>query len=203
MPVRSRAGLVGVVLGLAVGLGALLGAWVRGRAGSEAPPPSNPADAARETPDVESLRARRLALPLTGLDVRRLRDTFGDPRDGGAHEALDIPAPRGTRVVAVDDGVVARLFSGARGGLTVYQYDPSSTYCYYYAHLDGYAPGLREGARLRRGDLIGFVGTTGNAPPGTPHLHFAIFRLGTPPRWWEGTPVNPYLLWAEAGSRPL
>ena len=201
--VRPRAGLVGVILGLALGLGVLLGAWVRGRPGSGGRSPSDPPEATREMPDVERLRARRLALPLTGLDVRQLRDSFGDPRDGGAHEALDIPAPRGTHVVAVEDGVVARLFTSARGGLTVYQYDSGSTYCYYYAHLDSYAPGLREGLRLRRGDLIGFVGTTGNAPPGTPHLHFAIFRLGTPPRWWEGTPVNPYLLWADPGPHPL
>jgi murein DD-endopeptidase MepM/ murein hydrolase activator NlpD len=150
-------------------------------------------------PDVEHLRSRGLVPPLPGLDPRRLRDTFDDPRAGGAraHVALDIPAPRGTRVVAVEDGVVAKLFTSAGGGLTVYQFDASSTYCYYYAHLDGYAPGLREGQRLGRGDLVGFVGTTGNAPPGTPHLHFAIFRLGTPPRWWEGTPINPYPIWAD------
>jgi len=149
--------------------------------------------------DVARLRARLLTLPLPDLDPRLLRDSFGDPRSGRAHEALDIPAPRGTRVVAVEDGTVAKLFDSARGGLTVYQFDPSSTYCYYYAHLDAYAPGLREGQALRRGDLVGFVGTTGNAPPQTPHLHFAIFRLGTPARWWEGTPINPYVIWVKPG----
>jgi murein DD-endopeptidase MepM/ murein hydrolase activator NlpD len=147
-------------------------------------------------PDLERLRDRALALPLPGLEARELRDSFGDPRSGHVHEALDIPAPRGTRVVAVEDGTVARLLTSARGGLTVYQFDPASEYCYYYAHLDRYAPDLKEGAVVRRGDLLGFVGTSGNAPPDAPHLHFAIFRLGSPPRWWEGAPVNPYLVWA-------
>jgi murein DD-endopeptidase MepM/ murein hydrolase activator NlpD len=209
-------------LGLALGVGVLVGAWVRGRhvervvprpsvvrgpgGGAEAngAPPASPATSvapSREaasgavSADVERLRSRSLALPVRGLDPRLLRDSFGDPRSGGPHEALDIPAPRGTPVLAVDDGTVAKLFTSARGGLTVYQFDPDSAYAYYYAHLDGYAPGLREGLELRRGDTVGFVGTTGNAPPRTPHLHFAIFRLGTPPLWWQGTPVNPYAIW--------
>jgi murein DD-endopeptidase MepM/ murein hydrolase activator NlpD len=146
--------------------------------------------------DVAILRSRSLSLPIPGIEASALRDSFEDARAGGAHEAIDIPAPRGTPVAAVEDGTVARIFRGARGGLTVYQFDPTATYCYYYAHLDRYAPGLTEGAPVRRGDLLGFVGTTGNAPPDAPHLHFAISRLGAPPRWWQGVPVNPYLVWS-------
>jgi murein DD-endopeptidase MepM/ murein hydrolase activator NlpD len=129
-----------------------------------------------------------------------LRDSFTAARAGHVHEALDILAPRGTRVRAVDAGRVANLFDSARGGLTVYQFDPTETFGYYYAHLDGYAPGLSEGDRLRKGSLVGYVGTTGNAPRGTPHLHFAVFKLGPDKRWSEGAPLNPFLLWE--GSPP-
>jgi murein DD-endopeptidase MepM/ murein hydrolase activator NlpD len=107
---------------------------------------------------------------------------------------MDILAPRHTPVVAVEAGTIARLFSSARGGLTIYQFDPASTYVYYYAHLERYAPGLKEGAAVQPGKVIGFVGTSGNAPPDTPHLHFAIFKLTEKKRWWEGTPIDPYLV---------
>ena len=101
-------------------------------------------------------------------------------------------APRGTPVLAADDGVVKKLFTSVPGGLTVYEFDPDQRYCYYYAHLDSYASGLREGQHLRRGALVGHVGTTGNAPKDAPHLHFAIFLLEPEKRWWKGTPINPY-----------
>ena len=94
--------------------------------------------------------------------------------------------------MAVDDGRVAKLFKSAAGGLTVYQFDPQEKYAYYYAHLDGYAPGLTEGTLLKRGDLVGFVGSTGNAPQGAPHLHFAVFELGADRKWWRGKAINPY-----------
>jgi murein DD-endopeptidase MepM/ murein hydrolase activator NlpD len=142
--------------------------------------------------DLTLLRARSLGLPVEGLKVSDLRDTFSDARAGHLHEALDILAPRGTRVLAVDDGFVAKLFYSVRGGLTVYQFDPTETFCYYYAHLDGYAPGLMQGEFLNRGAVVGFVGTTGNAPPNTPHLHFTVFKLGPQKHWWEGTPIDPY-----------
>jgi murein DD-endopeptidase MepM/ murein hydrolase activator NlpD len=96
----------------------------------------------------------------------------------------------------VDDGPVQKLFVSRAGGNTVYQFDPTGTYCYYYAHLDAYEPGLGEGRVLRKGERIGFVGTSGNSPPDAPHLHFTIFKLGADKRWWEGTPVNPFPLWA-------
>jgi murein DD-endopeptidase MepM/ murein hydrolase activator NlpD len=110
-------------------------------------------------------------------------------------------APRGTPVRAVDDGTVRKLFHSVPGGLTVYQFDPSESYCYYYAHLDRYAAGLEEGQALRKGDVVGYVGTTGNAPRETPHLHFTIFKLGPEKRWWEGVPLNPYPLWAQSAGR--
>jgi murein DD-endopeptidase MepM/ murein hydrolase activator NlpD len=154
---------------------------------------------ATDDSDLARLRARSLGLPVEGLKASALRDTFADPRTGHVHEALDILAPRGTPVLAVDDGRVVKLFNSARGGLTVYQFDPTETFCYYYAHLDGYAPGLMEGAVVNRGAVLGYVGTTGNAPPDTPHLHFTVFRLGPEKRWWEGTPVNPFPIWASAG----
>ena len=103
-------------------------------------------------------------------------------------------APRGTPVVAVDDGKVVKLFNSKPGGLTVYQFDPDEKLAYYYAHLDRYAPGLAEGTVVKRGDVIGYVGSTGNANPDAPHLHFAVFVLGPEKRWWQGTPINPYPL---------
>ena len=151
--------------------------------------------------DIAFLRLRRLQFPVPSTDPRRLRDDFGDPRTGHAHEALDILAPRGTPVVAVDDGVVQKLFTSVRGGLTVYHFDPEGAFCYYYAHLDRYADGLREGQQLRKGEVIGYVGTTGNAPPQTPHLHFALFKLGPEKEWWRGAALNPYPLWATPPGR--
>lgn len=134
----------------------------------------------------------KLLFPLRGYDRARLRDNFDEARGKRRHEALDIMAPRGTHVVAVDDGRVARLFKSAAGGLTVYHIDPDEKYAYYYAHLDRYAPGLAEGMSVSRGDLIGFVGSTGNAPASAPHLHFAVFELGAERKWWKGKAVNPY-----------
>ena len=139
---------------------------------------------------------RPLAMPVEGIDPSTIHDTFDEMRGGATrrHDALDILAPRGTHVVATDDGSVKKLFTSVPGGLTVYQYDPDSRFCYYYAHLDAYASGLHEGQILRRGDLIGYVGTTGNAPKDAPHLHFAVIRLDPDRRWWTGTPINPYPL---------
>jgi len=149
--------------------------------------------------DFETLRRKDLLFPVTGVETRRLTDTFAETRGGNRpHEALDVIAPRGSNVVAVDDGHIAKLFASNRGGLTIYQFDPTQTFCYYYAHLDRYAPGLSEGQSVRRGDKIGEVGSTGNARSDAPHLHFTIFRLGPERRWWEGTPINPFTLW---GSR--
>lgn len=139
---------------------------------------------------------RPLAMPVEGIDPSTIHDMFDEMRGGDTrrHEALDIMAPRGTNVLATDDGTVKKLFTSVPGGLTVYEFDPDGRYCYYYAHLDAYAPGLHEGQILRRGDLIGYVGTTGNAPKDAPHLHFAVIRLDPDKRWWTGTAINPYPL---------
>jgi len=141
---------------------------------------------------------RPLRMPIDGLAPGALRDTFGATRTAGAHEALDIAAPRGTPVRAVDDGRIAKLFHSVPGGITVYQFDPAERFAYYYAHLDRYADDLREGASVHAGDVIGYVGTTGNAPPNAPHLHLAIFRLGPERQWWRGTAINPYPILRDA-----
>src|SRR5687767_11071686 len=127
---------------------------------------------APEHSDFALLQSRRLAVPVEGFDIKGLRDNFAEKRGNRVHEAIDILAPRGTPVVAVDDGVVVKLFNSARGGLTVYQFDPSGTYAYYYAHLDRYAEGLAERQQVKKGQRLGYVGTSGNAAPDTPHLHF-------------------------------
>lgn len=146
--------------------------------------------------DVSHLRDKGVAVPVAGIDASTLRSSYDEARGGGSrrHEAMDILAPRGTPVVAAVEGRIAKLFTSAAGGLTVYQFDPEERFCYYYAHLDSYAPDLKEGENVRRGQVIGTVGTTGNAPPDTPHLHFAIFRLGPEKKWWDGDPLDPFLV---------
>lgn len=151
--------------------------------------------------DLQGLRLRSLLVPVRGIELDDLRSSFDDPRGSGRrHEAIDILAPRGTDVVAVEDGVVGKLFTSVAGGLTVYQFDPSQSFVYYYAHLDRYAPGIKEGVSLRRGDVIGAVGTTGNAPENTPHLHFAILKLDPDKRWWGGTALDPFLVWRDPSA---
>jgi murein DD-endopeptidase MepM/ murein hydrolase activator NlpD len=149
------------------------------------------------TSDVASLRSRSLTIPVRGLEPNDLVSSFHDARGRRRHEAIDILAPRGTDVLAVEDGKVAKLFTSNAGGLTIYQFDPSEAFVYYYAHLDRYAPGLKEGAMVRKGDVIGSVGTTGNAPEGTPHLHFGISKLDPDRRWWGGTALDPFLIWRD------
>ena len=113
-------------------------------------------------------------------------------------------APRGTPVLAVDGGRIAKLFLSKPGGTTLYQFDATGRFAYYYAHLDSYAEGLAEGQAVRRGQLLGYVGSTGNASPDAPHLHFGIFRLDAQQRWWTGVPLNPYpyLRGAETATAP-
>jgi murein DD-endopeptidase MepM/ murein hydrolase activator NlpD len=145
---------------------------------------------------LDDLRDRDLKVPVKDVSRDDLRDSFKEARDKiRAHEAVDILAPRHTAVLAVEDGTIAKLFTSVRGGLTIYQFDPSQTYAYYYAHLDGYVWGLAEGDRVKRGETIGYVGTTGNAPESTPHLHFQIFLLTAEKQWWKGTAINPYDVW--------
>jgi murein DD-endopeptidase MepM/ murein hydrolase activator NlpD len=182
--VRTFATVALVVALTALAPAATFAAGVDGAGGGAASNAGAGADAA--------MRARPLAWPVQGVDPASARDTYAEGRPGHPHEAIDIAAPRGARVYAVDDGTVIKLFSSVPGGKTVYHFDPERRVAYYYAHLDRYAEGLVEGAKLHRCDLIGYVGTTGNAPPNAPHLHFAMFRLGPERHWWQGTAFNPY-----------
>lgn len=144
---------------------------------------------AREPP------APGLLIPVLGVDASQLHPTFDQARGTDRrHEALDIMAPAGTPVLAVADGHVEKLFESERGGLTLYQFEPTGRHAYYYAHLDRYAPGIEEGLELRRGQVIGEVGSSGNADPAAPHLHFAVFVLGPEKHWWEGEPIDPWPL---------
>lgn len=142
----------------------------------------------------DSSAAGAIGLPLKDLKRESIQDTFNDTRGGGTkHEASDIMALRGAPVMAVVEGNVVKLFNSKKGGLTVYQYDNAQKFCYYYAHLDKYAEGLKEGMLLRKGDVLGYVGSTGDAQANNPHLHFAILELGPDKHWWEHTKaVNPY-----------
>ena len=139
--------------------------------------------------------------PITTLSLADLRDSFEEVHSGHRHEAIDILEPRGTPVHAVVSGTIRKLFLSKPGGNTIYQFDETGVYCYYYAHLDRYVEGLREGVRVERGDVIGFVGSTGNADVSAPHLHFAIFELEPQKQWWKGKAVNPYPGLADAVKR--
>jgi murein DD-endopeptidase MepM/ murein hydrolase activator NlpD len=151
--------------------------------------------------DYRVLSTHHLTMPVKGATAHEIQDTFHDARSGGRkHEATDIAAPRGTPVVAMDDGVIRKLFTSVRGGLTIYEFDPSEIYCYYYAHLDHYANGIRENMPVHRGDVIGYVGTTGDAPPDAPHLHVEITKLGADKKWWQGAAINPYPLLKQIGK---
>jgi murein DD-endopeptidase MepM/ murein hydrolase activator NlpD len=147
---------------------------------------------------ITELRRHALRLPVDDADVAGMEGSFAESRRGGephGHEAVDLLAPRNTAVRAVEDGKIAKLFVSKAGGNTIYQFDPSELFCYYYAHLDHYASGLHDGQLVAKGEVIGYVGTSGNAPPNTPHLHFAIFKLDDDKRWWHGTAVDPYLVY--------
>ena len=161
--------------------------------------PAPPASAAAEQAAADAPGG--LLLPVQGVAPSALQDTFTDARsEGRVHDAIDIMAPTGTPVLAVADGHVEKLFDSERGGLTIYQFEPSGRWCYYYAHLDRYAPGLAEKKTIRRGEVIGYVGATGNASADAPHLHFEVHVLGPEKQWWKGASINPYPL-LRAGQR--
>lgn len=141
--------------------------------------------------DAEHLRSLRMMVPVDQVAPRAVPNTYDAKRGARTHDALDIMAPKGTRVVAAVDGTIVRLTTNDLGGLTVYQTDPDERWVLYYAHLDGYARGLREGQRVSQGEVIGYVGTTGNAPANAPHLHFQLMKLVDQRMWWSGPPVNP------------
>ena len=137
-----------------------------------------------------------LVFPVAGVDSTRLDDSFEDARDGGArkHQAIDIMAPRGSAVLAVQDGRILRLAKSAKGGTTIYATDVEEQFVYYYAHLDRYHANVYAGRPLLRGDTIGYVGTSGNAPKNVPHLHFQVMRMPADRKYWVGQPINPFPL---------
>lgn len=190
-PARGRR--LGQVAGLLAAL------WL---AGCSSTPPASKVEPVRPgRSDVAELAMRDLLIPVDGVRPEQLRDSFRAARSAGAHEAIDIMAPRGTPVRAVEDGRILKMGSNRAGGITLYQSDPTGRYVYYYAHLDRYAPDLAVGQLLRRGDPIGAVGSSGNAPAHAPHLHFAIYRPGTPGLRWPGGAINPYAVWRGSGGR--
>jgi murein DD-endopeptidase MepM/ murein hydrolase activator NlpD len=150
--------------------------------------------------DADYLRALRIMVPVAGTRPDRLQDTYNGARGSRPHQAIDILAPRGTAVVAAVDGEILRVTTNTLGGKTIYATDRGRRFVYYYAHLDRYSSRTREGARVERGHVLGYVGTTGNAPPNTPHLHFQVMRMTDSRRWWEGPPVNPFGFFDEAGA---
>jgi len=202
MPERARAARRQALTGLArLFLAALLPGTGAARAEGASAGNANTGTSATPASDASSASGPgapaeppALLLPVQGVAASALHDTFGDGRDGGqrGHEAIDILAPTGTPVLAADDGRIAKLFLSQPGGITIYQFDPTGRFAYYYAHLARYADGLAEGQNVRRGAVIGYVGATGNASADAPHLHFAIFRLGPEKQWWKGEPVNPF-----------
>jgi murein DD-endopeptidase MepM/ murein hydrolase activator NlpD len=144
-----------------------------------------------------------IMIPVRGIAATDLHDNFEQARGGGRiHHAIDIMAPRNTPVVAAVDGTVRKIFSSKGGGLTIYQFDRAEERVYYYAHLERYADGIAEGLFVAQGTVIGYVGTSGNATPGAPHLHFAVEVLPPTKEWWKGVPLNPYPLLTRASVLP-
>jgi murein DD-endopeptidase MepM/ murein hydrolase activator NlpD len=143
--------------------------------------------------DIERLRDRHLVVPVAGVSAKHLQDTFYDGRDGGRqHNAIDILAPRNTPIVAADDGVILRMSSNTLGGITIFATDTDHRFVYYYAHLDHYDGSAFAGRKITKGDTLGYVGTTGNAPKDIPHLHFQIMRWPADGKYWIGEPIDPY-----------
>jgi murein DD-endopeptidase MepM/ murein hydrolase activator NlpD len=160
------------------------------------PSASVPAEAPSPTPQAAPTNSPgKLLIPVAGIRPEQLQDTFTAARaEGRTHDAIDIPAPKDTPVLAAANGTVIKLFLSKPGGITIYQLDPDNRTVYYYAHLDHYADGLEVGKVLHRGDTIAYVGDTGNAGPGNYHLHFSVSIVSDPKRYWEGTNINPYPL---------
>jgi len=161
--------------------------------------PTSPASAVAEPSLVvasasdEYLRTRQIALPVAGADMSKVDDSFSEPRDGGrVHRAIDILAPRGTPILSADDGKVLRMTTSSLGGISMYTVDPEGRLVYYYAHMDRYNDAMSPGRAIAKGDTLGYVGTTGNAPKDTPHLHFQVMRWPADGKYWNGDPIDPY-----------
>lgn len=145
--------------------------------------------------DIEYLRSRQIIVPVAGADMTRVEDSFNEPRDGDrVHRAIDILAPRGTPIVSADDGRIVRMTTSTLGGISMYTVDPETRIVYYYAHMDRYNDAMAPGKTISKGDTLGFVGTTGNAPKNTPHLHFQVMRWPADGKYWNGDPIDPFSL---------
>jgi murein DD-endopeptidase MepM/ murein hydrolase activator NlpD len=163
--------------------------------GGSASPPENFQSPKESFSSGSFVGTLKLIIPVAGVRSEQLQDTFTAARgEGRAHDAIDIMAPAGTPVLAANDGEIVKLFQSDRGGTTIYQLSPDKKLVFYYAHLQRYADGLVVGKFARQGEVIGYVGDTGNAGAGNYHLHFSIAVLADPKRYWEGTNINPYPL---------
>jgi peptidoglycan LD-endopeptidase LytH len=189
----QRTALLGMLMGATLLVATVVVQLVlRDRAGR----PAEVETATATLPPPAELLARDLAFPVRGIQPASIADTFTDARGATrTHNAMDIMAARGTPVVAVDSGKVIQLGNSGAGGITVFQLDEAGRYAFYYAHLDRLAAGIKEGQAVRRGDVLGYVGTTGNAPASAPHLHFAIYEVAGGQSRWGGRPINPYAIW--------
>lgn len=187
-----------VTLGLLIVLAALIALWI-----AALRLPDAAVDTKSMQPSAAAKESAYLSMPVAGVSPATLRDNWGDPRENGlrAHHGTDIPAAAMTPVLAAASGVVEKLFQSRAGGNTIYIRAPQRDWIFYYAHLAGYARSIREGQAVKRGDMIGYVGDTGDAGPGNYHLHFGLTRTVAGDRWYQGTDVNPfpYLV----GKRPL
>ena len=190
---------------VAGGRSALLGTALIGAACTGPPRPATaptpvPEAAVSRVDEQTYLRLRMLMVPVEGVRPSQVHDSYEETRAGSRiHHAIDILAPRGTPVLAADDGRVLRLRRNTLGGITIYAVDPSDRFVFYYAHLEGYAAGLAEGSAVGKGQVIGYVGTTGDAPANTPHLHFQLMRRQNEGRWWDGEPLDPTPYFALSG----
>jgi peptidoglycan LD-endopeptidase LytH len=167
--------------------------------GSLPAPKGTGSDSSGSSPSVPILKSPPLKMPVDGVEPESMKGGFAERRAGHPHEAVDLLAPRNTPVRAVDDGTIAKLFVSKAGGNTIYQFNRTGDRSYYYAHLERYAAGLRDGDVVKRGQVIGYVGTSGNAPASTPHLHFAVFELNGERQWWKGRAIDPYPLFKLPG----
>ncbi|MGI9045141.1 MAG: M23 family metallopeptidase [Gemmatimonadaceae bacterium] len=167
--------------------------------GLEPPAPDTPAALPASASDIDALRAQSPVVPVAGIEAGDLLDSFDDRRGSARqHNALDIMAPRNTPAIAAVAGTIVKLHSSVAGGLSIYMKDRTSRFMLMYGHLEGYRPGLAEGASVRKGEIIGFVGSSGNANPTAPHLHFQLMRSDNDTEWWKGTPINPFLIYQAA-----
>ena len=167
----------------------------RGARGTATPefPDATVAVVGSSASDAAYLLSRRILVPVAGADMSKVEDSFYEPRDGGrTHRAIDILAPRGTPILSADDGKILRMSTSELGGISMYTVDPDARLVYYYAHMDRYNDAMSPGREIVKGDTLGFVGTTGNAPKDMPHLHFQVMRWPADNKYWDGEAIDPF-----------